>query len=121
MKKTILVVDDDRDILDAMELLLEDAGYYVVKSEKGEAAEALAKNGHTLPQLLILDMFLSGKDGRTIAQFLKSQDKTKALPILMMSAHPNAADSVKQTGADAFLPKPFDIDELLDMIRTYVA
>lgn len=114
--KNIVVVDDDPDILDAIQYVLEDAGYAVQTSQKGEFAE----NIHThdiLPDLLILDMLLSGKDGRTICRQLKSQEITQKLPILMISAHPGALQTVAEVGADGFLPKPFDIDVLLDKVN----
>lgn len=113
--KRILVVDDDPDILDAIQFVLEDAGYNVETSLKGEYAESLGKRDN-LPNLLILDVLLSGKDGRTICQKLKNCQRTKNIPILMISAHPNAQKTVKEVGADDFLPKPFDIGVLLEKV-----
>ncbi len=113
--KRILVVDDDPDILDAIQFVLEDAGYNVETSQKGEYAESLERQDN-LPNLLILDVLLSGKDGRMICQKLKNNQKTKNIPILMISAHPNARQTVKEVGADDFLPKPFDIGVLLSKV-----
>jgi DNA-binding response OmpR family regulator len=113
--KQIAVVDDDPDILDAIQFVLEDAGYDVVTSPKGEYAENLP-NQSKLPDLLILDMLLSGKDGRVICQKLKNQRETQHMPILMISAHPSAKEAVAQVGADDFLPKPFDINTLLEKV-----
>lgn len=115
----ILVVDDDPDILDALRLLLEYAGYEVATSEKGEYAENLHDTNGGLPDLIILDVLLSGMDGRLICQKLKSQEETKRIPIIMMSAHPNAMRSVAAVGADDFLAKPFDASELLAKIERY--
>jgi DNA-binding response OmpR family regulator len=114
--KNIVVVDDDPDILDAIQFVLEDAGYNVQTSQKGEFAENLPNTNH-LPDLLILDMLLSGKDGRTICRQLKSNKETQNLPILMISAHPSAQQTVASVGADGFLPKPFDIDVLLEKVN----
>src|SRR5437763_524588 len=111
--KKVLVVDDDPDILDALQFLLEFAGYDVKTTEKGEYAENLRDTNGGLPDLIILDVLLSGKDGRLICQKLKSQQDTKHIPIIMISAHPNAQQSVAAVGADDFMPKPFDADELL--------
>src|SRR5215470_11887931 len=110
--KRILVVDDDPDILDALEIILEFAGYEVKTTEKGEYVENLRDVNGGLPDLIILDVLLSGKDGRLICQKLKSQDDTKHIPIIMISAHPNAEQSVAAVGADDFMAKPFDMDEL---------
>ncbi len=117
--KRILVVDDDPDILDALQMLLEFAGYEVKTTEKGEYAENLRDTNGGLPHLIILDVLLSGKDGRLICQKLKSQLDTKHIPIIMVSAHPNAKHSVAAVGADGFLAKPFDVDELLEMVMKY--
>ena len=118
--KKILVVDDDPDILDALQLTLEDAGYVVTTTEKGEYAENLRDTNGGLPDVIILDVLLSGKDGRIICQKLKSREDTKHIPILMISAHPHAKQSVKAVGADDFVAKPFDIDELLAKVAKYL-
>jgi DNA-binding response OmpR family regulator len=115
----IMVVDDDPDILDALQFVLEDAGYTVKTSQKGESAESLTEKN--LPALLILDVLLSGKDGRDICQKLKKQPKTRKLPIIMISAHPSAQKSIKQCGADAFLAKPFNVSELLDLVARFIS
>ncbi len=117
--KTILVVDDDPDILDAMQFMLEDAGYRVTTTEKGEYAENLRNMNSGLPDVIVLDVLLSGKDGRLICQKLKSQEETKHIPIIMMSAHNNARQSVASVGADDFIAKPFEADELLAKIAQW--
>ena len=118
--KKILVVDDDPDILDAFQMMLEDAGYEVSITEKGEYAENLHDTNGGLPDVIILDVLLSGKDGRTICQKLKSQEDTKHIPIIMISAHPDAKQSVKAVGADDFLAKPFEMEELLAKVAEYL-
>ena len=118
--KKILVVDDDPDILDAFQMMLEDAGYEVSITEKGEYAENLHDTNGGLPDVIILDVLLSGKDGRIICQKLKSQEETKDIPIIMISAHPDAKQSVKAVGADDFLAKPFEMEEFLAKVAEYL-
>src|SRR5947209_19129198 len=101
--KKILVVDDDPGILDALKLTLEDAGYEVQTSDKGDYAENLRDTNGGLPDLIILDVLLSGKDGRTICRALKNRPDTQHIPIIMISAHPGAADSVRAVGANDFV------------------
>ena len=113
-KQSILVVDDDPDILDFLHDLLELEGYRVAVSMKGEYLETLP-NGD-LPGLILLDMHLSGRDGREIVKHLKKQEETKLIPIIMISAHPSAEETTRQAGADAFLEKPFQIEVLLEMV-----
>jgi DNA-binding response OmpR family regulator len=120
MTKQILVVDDDLDILDAIEWMLVDAGYEVRTSDKGDSAENLRSTSGGLPDLIILDVLLSGKDGRTICKLLKSRPDTRGIPIVMVSAHPSAAGSARAVGADDFVSKPFDIDVLLAAVERHL-
>ena len=118
-RHTILVIDDDLAILEAIKLTLQDAGHEVETSTKDGRYinERIRKRR---PDLIILDMLLSGHDGRDICKRLKSQEETSDIPILMISAHPNARHASLEAGADDFLAKPFDIDELLDMVERYL-
>lgn len=116
--KRILVVDDEPDILEFLRVVLEEEGYAVVTSEKAEYLEQLYYGG--LPHLILVDVLLSGKDGREIVKYLKSQEKTKWIPVIMFSAHPSAEETARLAGADDFLAKPFDIDVLLAKIAHYL-
>jgi DNA-binding response OmpR family regulator len=116
--KRILIVDDEPDILEFLQVILEEEGYVVVTSDKGEFLEQLHNGG--LPLLILVDILLSGKDGREIVKYLKSQEETKSIPIIMFSAHPSAEETARQAGADDFLAKPFDIDVLLAKISQYL-
>lgn len=117
----VLAVDDDPDILDAIRLTLEDEGYLVTTTEKGEYAENLQDGNGGLPDLIILDVLLSGKDGRTICRSLKNRPDTRQIPIIMISAHPGAEESVRAVGADAFLAKPWDIGALIALVESCLA
>lgn len=114
----ILVVDDDEGILDAISLILEDEGYLVNIISNGNSA--IKKVAVYKPDLILLDVLLSGVDGREISKNLKADTQTKQIPIIMISAHPGAKETLKQYGADAFLSKPFGADDLLKMIKKYL-
>ena len=116
--RRILVVDDEPDILEFLQVILEEEGYAVVTSDKGEYLEQLHNGG--LPDLILVDVLLSGKDGREIVKYLKSQEETKAIPVIMFSAHPGAAETARLAGAEDFLAKPFDIDMLLAKIASHL-
>lgn len=116
----ILVVDDDLGILDALRFLFESEGYGVETCEKGEYVEALRDANGSLPDLIVLDVLLSGKDGRAICRTLKSQETTRHIPVIMLSAHPAARESAEEVGADAFVAKPFAIDDLLDAVEKLI-
>jgi DNA-binding response OmpR family regulator len=116
--KRILIVDDELDILEFLQVILEEEGYAVVTSDKTEYLEQLHNGG--LPHLILVDMLLSGKDGREIVRYLKSQEETKSIPIIMFSAHPSVEQTARQAGADDFLEKPFDIDVLLAKMAQFL-
>ena len=119
MTKKILVVDDDPDILDAITLVLEDTGYRVESSL--EANYILRLKNSNLPDLIILDVLLSGSDGRLVCKQLKKKEITRKIPVIMISAHPNVEQSVKDAGAEEFIPKPFNIADLLMKVEKYVS
>ena len=117
--KRILIVDDEPDILEFLQVILEEEGYAVATSDKGEYLEQLHNGG--LPHLMLVDALLSGKDGREIVKYLKSQQETRHIPIIMCSAHPSAEETARQAGADDFLAKPFDLDLLLAKIAQHLS
>ena len=117
--KKITVVDDDPDILQAIQLLLEGAGYQVTTSNTGD--QLLHEEIKEIPDLILLDILLSGIDGREIAYTIKHNQRTQHIPIIMVSAHPNAKKSALQYGADYFLPKPFSIDVLLHTVHRFIS
>jgi DNA-binding response OmpR family regulator len=116
--KKILVVDDDPDIVEFIQTLLEDEGYAVITASRSEYFDDLC--AISVPDLILLDMLLSGQDGRDIARKLKSQAKTKRIPLIMFSAHPHAEKMVMEAGADDFIKKPFDIDLFLEKVALYL-
>jgi DNA-binding response OmpR family regulator len=117
-RKKLLVVDDEPDILEFLQIILEEEGYEVITSDKGEFLEQLHNGG--LPDLILVDVLLSGKDGREIVKHLKSQDETKHIPVIMFSAHPSAEQTAREAGAEDFVAKPFEIDLLLTKIATHL-
>lgn len=111
MTKKILIVDDDESILDALSLILTDADFTVEATSKGSLT--LTTVDRFKPDLILLDVLISGWDGRKICKTLKSMDSTKNIPVIMISAHPSAERSVAECGANDFIAKPFDTNELL--------
>lgn len=118
MKKKILVADDDAAIVDAIQLILEDADYKVETTLNGEDVIKMNKN---YPHLILLDIWMSGQDGRTICKYLKSRKSTKNIPIIMISANRDTSQIAKTAGADDFITKPFEIDELLTKVKKYLS
>ena len=115
VSKKIQIVDDDKDILDAINIILKDEGYTVATVFKGD--ETYQTTHKFKPDLILLDVLMSGNDGRTICKNLKTNNETKHIPIMMISAHPSAEKEYKAVGADDFLAKPFETSELLAKIK----
>jgi DNA-binding response OmpR family regulator len=112
---TILVVEDRAEMRDLLRRTLREAGLVVHEAEDGEAGLALAAT--LRPDLIILDVGLPGRDGIGVAQALRGRgDDT---PVLMLTARMRVADKVEglEAGADDYLVKPFDTDELVARVR----
>lgn len=120
MKKNIWVVDDDESILEVMQVLLEGEGYLVKTFVNGHRLQELDAHSE-LPDLILLDVLLSGEDGRDICKRLKHRQETKDIPIIMLSAHSSAGKVASVCGADDFLGKPFDIDALIGTVEKHLS
>jgi DNA-binding response OmpR family regulator len=118
MNNKILIVDDDINILEPLSLIIELEGYQVLSISKGE--ETYETVGTFKPDLLLLDILMSGSDGRDICRKLKSLEKTKNLPVILMSAHPTAKADAWKCGADDFIAKPFETNDLITKISHLV-
>ena len=115
----ILVVDDDPDIGIMIKIMLEFHGYLVDVTTKGKAAIDIIRSGNF--GLLIMDMLLSGVNGVDICALIKKDKIISSLPVIMISAHPNAKEICLNAGADDFVSKPFDIEELLSKSSQFVS
>jgi DNA-binding response OmpR family regulator len=117
MKQHLIIADDDPGIQDVFQLIFKRAGYRIEIFSNG--AE-LMNNYFELPDAFILDKQLSGIDGLDICRFLKSQERTKNVPVIMLSANPAIGQGAEEAGADDYLEKPFKIHDLLAMINKHV-
>jgi DNA-binding response OmpR family regulator len=119
-KKKILVVDDEVDLVKTIQFSLELGGYEVLVSYNGEDAlnEARKEN----PDLILLDIMLPKLDGYKVCRLLKFDEQYKHIPILMMTAKTQEKDKLmgKETGANEYITKPFDIEELMEKIKEYL-
>ena len=112
----VLLLDDDKDICAMVKAILDFAGYKVASCTlPGQLPQML--NTYQ-PRMLLMDMLLSGTDGRDICRKLKEDKDNSGLKIMMMSAHPDADKSCLEAGADDFIAKPFDMDYFLGRVKT---
>lgn len=117
MKKKIFIADDDRTVLDVLKMILDKAGY---KTETTLSGKTLLNNIPYDSDLILLDVRMSGTDGLVICKHLKSLDATRDIPIIMISAVPELGTLAANAGADDFLEKPFNMSELLQIVRKYI-
>ncbi len=115
MAKQIMIVDDDRNILEFMHMALEFEGYDVRVSTSGKELQKMQIN--ELPDLILLDVRLIDEDGRMICKQLKSNEQTRDVPIIMLSAHVSERRLRQECPVDDFLAKPFELDILLDKVE----
>lgn len=111
----ILVVDDNKDICTLVESILLSDGYEVESCSN--SIEYMYKLAKVKPQLIITDMLMSGFDGRTLTKEIKNNSATSDIKVMLMSAHPDAENICTEIGADEFLAKPFEIDDLLNSVE----
>ncbi|RRQ45266.1 PleD family two-component system response regulator [Chryseobacterium sp. SC28] len=118
MPKKIIVVDDSPAILDSVKIMLNMEGFEVDNYEKGsEMFNALTTSSK--PDLILMDMWLSGEDGRDICKMIKAHQDFKNIPVVIMSASRGLGDTAIESGAIDFIPKPFDLGEIVEKIRYY--
>lgn len=116
----ILIVDDDRDMLEVTQALLVKKGYEVEIVTHWE--DALNRIEFFQPQIILLDVFLNGVDGLDICKQLKAMPNTKDIPVLIFSAYPRVAESViYEYGADGFIAKPFEVNELIAKVHSVLS
>lgn len=111
----ILVVDDSSDILDVMQYVLEMEGYDV-RSVMGRTA-LMQELDHFTPDLIILDILLSGDNGREICKAIRANESTKHVPVLLMSASPKLLKDPEECGATDTIAKPFHLPELTEKVK----
>ena len=116
-KERILVVDDEEDILELVRFNLAREGYSIICTTSGEATVKIAHKEH--PDLIVLDLMLPGIDGLEVARLLKSDSKTRDIPIVMLTAKGEEPDIVTglELGADDYVTKPFSPRILVARIR----
>ncbi len=109
--QNILVIDDDPDIGRMIQMILEHNGYEVSVLESAENAEEILRNNSI--DLVILDMLLSGANGIDLVAGFKNDTAIAHIPVMMMSAHPDAKQICIKAGADDYISKPFEMQDIL--------
>lgn len=113
MRKTILVVEDSPTQMQSVKLALQAKGYHVITAATGE--EGLEKARQEMPELVVLDVILPGKNGFQVCRDLKTSPETKQMPVILLTSKDQESDrfwGIRQ-GADEYLTKPCNESDLL--------
>jgi two-component system phosphate regulon response regulator PhoB len=120
MAKKILVIEDDKDIRDTIVYILEEEGYDVISSGDSKILKKI--NEHD-PHLILMDNWLtewkSDANGQQLSKELKTDPKTNHIPVIIISAVSNIKEIAEEGLADSYLKKPFDMSELLRVVKKF--
>jgi len=117
MEEKILIVEDEKDIARLLDYNLKKEGYRTVLAHEGSLAPLLAAKER--PRLIILDLMLPGLDGLEVCRRIKMDEKTAAIPIIMLTAKGEESDKIVglEMGADDYVTKPFSVKELISRVK----
>lgn len=113
-KKKILIIDDEVELVELIKIRLEANGYEAVMASSG--LEGLSKAASELPDLIVLDIGMAEMDGYTVLQKLKEDEKTKDMPVIMLTAYAKMKGLFEMEGISDYIVKPFDPQEFLSRV-----
>ena len=113
--KKVIVCDDDRHILEVLKLIVEFSGAEVLVED--DSAKLFGRLNEDRPDLLIIDLWMPNLSGQEIISMIRSDDKMKNMYILCLSASDDGEEVAMRAGANQFLPKPFEMTEILQIIE----
>ena len=115
-----MIIEDDQDISDALGSILSTKGYTVIPVHQVDERfdDYFVAS---LPQLILLDIWVGGGDGRDVAKKLRSQEATKGIPIIVVSANISTPQIAQELELNDFIMKPFDVDHLLATVEKHLA
>ena len=120
--RTILVVEDNDMNMQLVEFLLEEGGYDIVKAASGEEALELTRSTPGAPDLILMDIHLPDMDGLSVVRAMKTDDRTRRIPILALTAHAMRGDKDRflEAGCDGYISKPIDVKTFISSIEQYL-
>ncbi len=114
MEGTVLIVEDEADLANLLSDVLEDAGYSVVLTT---GTSAVQRAEEVKPGLILMDYVMPGLNGAAVVARMRESLKNTLPPLVLVSGRPEVRELARQVGADAYLYKPFDVDELLALVH----
>jgi CheY-like chemotaxis protein len=120
-RKTVLVIDDDRDSRDLITEALESEGYRVVTAADGEEALCWIRTTPRKPRVILLDLMMPGMDGMQLRSELMRDPVLGAIPVIALSADPSAIVAARSLSFGGYLKKPVQLDALLGIVHAHCA
>jgi DNA-binding response OmpR family regulator len=117
--KKILIIEDEKDIVDIATMILEDEGYEVSSFTEFSDFETKVTDSHA--DLVLLDLNLNGYSGEQICRYIKGSKHLKQTSVVLMSANKNIREVKEAAGADGFICKPFDLSHFIDTIKAHIS
>ena len=120
MKKTVLIADDEADIVETLQFMLESDGFEVLTAYDGEEALNIARKA--IPDAILLDVMMPKINGYKVSRLLKFDKKFQDIPILMITARTQEEDKLigEETGADEYITKPFEVSNVIDLLNKHL-
>jgi DNA-binding response OmpR family regulator len=118
MAYRVLIIDDEADLVKAVSTRLVSKGYEVISAYDGK--EGVLKAGAEIPDAIVLDIMMPGKDGYTVIRELKKDPATRNIPVIVLTAKPEMKDLFEPEGVEYYMTKPFDNAELLGNIENVI-
>jgi len=117
----VIVADDDEDILSLVSFRLQHSGFRVLQARNG--VEAIRVTREHSPSLIVLDVMMPRLDGHAVLRELRHDDRTRRIPVILLTARVRDADVVRgfEEGADDYLKKPFSPEELVERVRALLS
>ena len=119
-KRTILIVDDEEDVLDLLQLVFETSGFVVRRASTGKSAVSSA--WEQPPDVVLLDVVMPEMDGWQVLRTLKGDERTRNVPVVMLSARAERRDKMigLQEGAEGYIAKPFSPAEVVREVQSFL-
>jgi DNA-binding response OmpR family regulator len=119
-KRTILIVDDEEDVLDLLQLVFETSGFEVRRAATGKSAVSIAYEEP--PDVVLLDVMMPEMDGWQVLRTLKGDERTRNVPVVMLSARAERRDKMigLQEGAEGYIAKPFSPAEVVREVQSFL-
>jgi DNA-binding response OmpR family regulator len=119
-KRTILIVDDEEDVLDLLQLVFETSGFTVRRAATGKSAVSIAYEEP--PDVVLLDVMMPEMDGWQVLRTLKGDERTRNVPVVMLSARAERRDKMigLQEGAEGYIAKPFSPAEVVREVQSFL-